>query len=188
MADEPASPSGQLARQTGYVDATHSERSEYVKHLKDYGQETIKSLILLNGGAIVALLTFVGALLAKGELAQLRLAAVTLDRLLPAFGCFGAGLATSVAAAGFGYLNFSALAEIAPSPRELHDWMSGVAVPACPKWLRTAPRWTAYAACAAAGGSFLLFLVGAWIVVDSAFVALIRQAWIEGAPKFFPRP
>jgi hypothetical protein len=54
-----------------------------MQFLKDYGQETLKALFALHGGSIVAVLTFLGALLSKNEAAQLRMAAATLHAVTP---------------------------------------------------------------------------------------------------------
>jgi hypothetical protein len=96
-----------------------------MQFLKDYGQETLKALFALHGGSIVAVLTFLGALLSKNEAAQLRMAAATLHAVTPGLVSFGSGLLLAVVASGFAYLNFSAHAQLSPSAAELHDWVQG---------------------------------------------------------------
>lgn len=72
----------------------------------EYGQAFIKSLITLNGGGILAVITFIGALLSRGS-----------DRAFEVFlnfsrsasfsiGLFALGLVLAVAVAGFSFRNF----------------------------------------------------------------------------------
>src|SRR4051812_783136 len=98
-----------------YVSGAHAERAQEMQFLKDYGHETLKALFALHGGSIIALLTFLGALFSKTEAAQLRMAAATLQAVVPALILFGAGLGSAVIASALAYLNFAGHAGISPS-------------------------------------------------------------------------
>src|SRR5688572_25076730 len=51
-----------------YADHLGQERIKSMEHGKDYGQAFIKTVFLLNGGAILALLTFIGSMYGKTDL------------------------------------------------------------------------------------------------------------------------
>lgn len=165
-----------------FLVSAHAERTQAMQFLKDYGQETLKNLVLLHGGSIVAVLTFLGTLFSKGEPAQLRIAAATLNAVMPALVLFGLGLVFAVAASALAYVNFSAHAEIAPDAGELYRWSRGEMFTERPPRLFVVVRSTSYLALGAGCLSLAVFLIGAWIVADSGFSTLEQRAWLEGAP------
>ena len=71
-----------------------TERLKAIDFQKEYGQNAVRTLFLLNGGAILALLTLLGALYGKGDPAAAQLARELSRGLLPAFPWFVVGLAT----------------------------------------------------------------------------------------------
>ena len=75
-------------------DAVAKQNNEMLKAVVDSGKEALNSLVLVNGGAVVALLGFMGAMIAKGLPSTLGL------RLAHAIVYFGSGVLTG--AVGFG--------------------------------------------------------------------------------------
>lgn len=75
---------------------------QHDRHLKDYGQMALRSVFLLNGGAIIALLTFIGSVTGK------QVSGITIKpaSFVFAFSCFAAGLICAVLSMTFSYLNY----------------------------------------------------------------------------------
>jgi hypothetical protein len=72
-----------------------------------YALETIRSLILLNGGAIIAILTFAGHLVASDSSATSILGVALAKLLLGPMALFVFGAVSAVATAGFSYMSQS---------------------------------------------------------------------------------
>lgn len=74
---------------------------QYEQHLKEYGQMALRSIFLLNGGATLALLTFIGSVIQKTNYS------VSPSAFVPSFRWFVGGLIATVVSMTFAYLNYS---------------------------------------------------------------------------------
>jgi hypothetical protein len=89
------------------AEQVHEERIEAKKAAKEYGQAYLKSVFILNGGSILALLTFIGAVFGKGD-ATVIMVAISLSKALhPAFLSFIFGLMFAAATSAISYLNWN---------------------------------------------------------------------------------
>jgi len=79
-------------------DAQNKLNLESYKSVLDAGREALNALLLINGGAVVALLGFMGATISKGLPAELGL------RLTTPLACFGAGVLLGACSFGVRYL------------------------------------------------------------------------------------
>ncbi|CAH1649606.1 hypothetical protein [Chelatococcus asaccharovorans] len=70
------------------------------RHLKEYGQACLRSLFILNGGAIVSLLALVGSLLSRSGVA------FQPSAFVPAFIYFASGIGLSILSMFTAYLNY----------------------------------------------------------------------------------
>jgi hypothetical protein len=75
---------------------------QHDRHLKDYGQMALRSVFLLNGGAIIAILTFIGATAGK----TVANTVVVPASFIPAFMCYAVGLLCATISMTFAYLNY----------------------------------------------------------------------------------
>ena len=75
---------------------------QYERHLKEYGQLALRSIFLLNGGAILALLTFIGSSIGKttGQ------TAVTPSLFVSAFVFYCLALIACILSMTLAYLNY----------------------------------------------------------------------------------
>jgi hypothetical protein len=71
-----------------YARQTLEYALQHDRHLKDYGQMALRSVFLLNGGAIIAILTFIGTTAGK-TVANI---VVVPASFIPAFTCYAVGL------------------------------------------------------------------------------------------------
>lgn len=85
-----------------YAKQMHEDRLQFEKHFKEYGQLALRSLFLLNGGALVALLAFIGTSLGKNVEGVI----VTPAMFIPAFWKFTVGLLLIAIAMGVSYANY----------------------------------------------------------------------------------
>jgi hypothetical protein len=83
------------------LESAWARRREIAEFTKDYSLFALRSLIVLNGGAILATLAFIGNLYGRAEHPALKI--VDLNRPLI---IFAFGLVATVVAAVFGFLNF----------------------------------------------------------------------------------
>ncbi|MCW6506885.1 hypothetical protein [Lichenifustis flavocetrariae] len=102
-----------------YADRVHQDRSKAIEFSKDYGTATIRSLFLLNGGAAVAVLSLIGALIARTTDASALLAAKLVNGVSFALCSFCVGLVFAVVPMALGYINFMLIAHTVPTPLEL---------------------------------------------------------------------
>jgi len=112
---EATSAGGARERELKKLDHEHDEhmkrmeqewalRRDAVQFTKDYGLFTLRSCLLLNGGAILAMLAFIGNLYGRTSATP----SLTLHDFNYAIGLFGLGLVATVVASICGYLNFLA--------------------------------------------------------------------------------
>lgn len=82
----------------------HEIRKESMKSSVQYGQIFVRFAFLLNGGAMLALLAFAGALYGRADIAAV---AIAFSAKLPtAFYLYSGGLLAAALSAAAGYLNF----------------------------------------------------------------------------------
>lgn len=126
---------------------------------KEYGFSTIKSLILINGGALIALLSFLAASDVRENLSEIS----SINYLYSCFFCYVAGLLLSIVAGGAGYFNFQFAALTLPFPDELSEFVRTGNKGA---WLRhKGIGITAIIGAAAAILSGLSFSLGCWFAL-----------------------
>ena len=92
---------------------------QFDRHLKDYGQMALRTCILLNGGAIIALLTFIGSVVGK-TVGKTEIAPALF--VLP-FSMFVAGLVCTVCSMTLAYLNYMTHHESRAEPGSLANNM-----------------------------------------------------------------
>lgn len=85
-----------------YARQTLEYALQYEGHLKDYAQLALRSAFLLNGGAVIALLTFIGSTVGKA----VNGVAVSPALFVPAFQTFIAGLVLVCLAMTLAYYNY----------------------------------------------------------------------------------
>ena len=122
----------------GTLDIAESHAIETYKSLTTTGLEAVKTALLLNGGAAVAFITFLGNLLTKHE----KTSPFILPNLKPALSCYVIGLGLAGFALVVGYLlTLRIYNEAVNGWSERHRWL----------------LWPAFGL---AIGSYIAFIVG----------------------------
>lgn len=147
-----------------FAEKSLAERAIAIEATKEYGAATIKSLILLNGGAIIALLALLSALYSKDAGAALIAAKVLTVRLSKALAWFAGGLGLAAITSAVGYLNWFNVAATYGTPSDVADWMRGEKAIATERWRERAINATIGLACLSALTSLACFGWGAWTV------------------------
>jgi hypothetical protein len=80
-------------------------------------------VFLLNGGAILALLTLIGSLFGKGDHTMVRVAISLTRALIPALYWFAGGLMLAALVAAIAFFNFGFSEQSYPSPGQLFDFI-----------------------------------------------------------------
>lgn len=104
-----------------YVEQLHAETMFAKQTVATFAQSAVRLLFLINGGAVIALLTFLGALYGK-EGRGLEVAQALSKSLPDAIALYLLGLVLAVATAGWSYLNFSIMESTTRAPEELLGW------------------------------------------------------------------
>ncbi len=99
---------------------------QYDAHLKEYGQLALRSVFLLNGGAILALLTLIGSSIGK----SVGTTPILPSAFVSAFLFFAAGLLSCVGSMTFAYLNYTGHRSVGAGPGDLANNM----IAQQPKW------------------------------------------------------
>lgn len=82
----------------------HELRKSALLSSVEYGKIFVRFAFLLNGGAMIALLAFIGALYGRADIANV---AISFSAKMPwAFGVYAAGLLMAAMSAAAGYINF----------------------------------------------------------------------------------
>ncbi|WP_230531114.1 hypothetical protein [Microvirga roseola] len=148
-----------------YADQLGQERIHSQSFSKEHGQTFIKSVFLLNGGAILALLTFIGSMYGKNDLNVL--AAISLGKkIVPAFYCFAIGLCSAALVALIGFFNWNLIANSYPGPGPLFDFLHHKPIEEKPA-TRKAIGWTYRIAIVLAALSIGCFVGGANLVTTA---------------------
>lgn len=159
-----------LANKT-FVDQIHAERMQAVESVRSFGTLSIKTLFLLNGGAILALLTFTASLFSRNDQTLILLGVSLAKKLITAFYFFGGGLTCAAVLAGIAYVNYSALYSTMEGPVSLLNFLNAKERPPVNKVHQLITVLTARIAVVIACLGLALFLIGAGVVV-SAFSTL----------------
>jgi hypothetical protein len=85
-----------------YARQTLEYALQHDRHLKDYGQMALRSAFLLNGGAIISILTFIGATAGKTVANK----AIVPALFVPSFASYAVGLIGATISMTFAYLNY----------------------------------------------------------------------------------
>lgn len=178
MADDQASPPLTPEIDT-LVRGQQAERAQAYELAQNYGRDVVRALILLNGGAIVALLTFVGALFSKADPKLSRAAAAMLHEMDIPLTLFGTGLVSAVLAPAVGYLNMTILQSMMLNSFELSHFIQTGFFDARADRLR---RWlpiTGLAALAFGVFSILLFALGVWKISGA-----LETFWLSSSYQY----
>jgi hypothetical protein len=89
------------------------------EYTKDYGASTIRTLILVNGGAVVSILAAIANIVSKNESIATKLA----ERLTPSLAFFLGGMTFALLAGCSAFFNFYISAAALPGPAKLHDFV-----------------------------------------------------------------
>lgn len=154
-----------------FVEQSHAERLSALAGAKELGLHSIKALVALNGGAMLAQLTFVAALFGKEAAQGTRMAIALAGRLEVPFQFFGFGLILAIAAGIFAYLNTWGGFRAYPEPSDLKGWMEGKSLPDTGRFSSAYLSATAYFSSAAGIASGVAFALG---MIQS--VALLSEA------------
>ena len=127
---------------------------------KDYGHATVQSLITINGGAIIAFLSFLAAIKSNSNFNSI----IERDLVGNSLMFFGVGLLSAVLAGAMGYLNFQFVNASLPGPSNLTRYVShGVVDGWAPRNFAT--RATSWIAIAAVVSSAVAFLCGSYVAL-----------------------
>ena len=131
------------------------------EYSKEYGIAAIRSLIVINGGAVVATLAAISTIFSKDDTLALKIAA----SLNYSFAAFLAALVLAIVAACMGYFNFYFAGANMPGPHELHQYIQNGNIAG---WKQSRlVTWTMWVAVGCVILSLLLFCVGAFLGVRS---------------------
>ncbi|MGU3421359.1 hypothetical protein [Methylobacterium sp. D54C] len=147
-----------------YADQSYGYSLNAYENVKQYGLQSVKHLTLLNGGAIIALLSLVGALISKSDQKSIMVAISFLHSLAPALFCFAGGLVASGLLAALIWRNWLAIANTYQSPKHLSDLISKGECDVLPDTARKVATITHFLIYLFGWSSLVLFLLGAWIV------------------------
>ncbi|GEM98380.1 hypothetical protein [Methylobacterium radiotolerans] len=159
-----------LASKT-YAEQSHAHRMNAFGNVKEYGLQSIRHLSLLNGGAILALLSFLGALIAKADEKSLLIAISFAKSLKPALLCFAAGLIAAGLLTALTYRNWLAIAESQQTPKQHYDLIAAGKCEESPSTAETMATLTHRLIFICGWSSLLLFIAGAYLVAN-AFTVL----------------
>lgn len=147
-----------------YVEQAHTERMKHLEGIIAYGINTVRLLMILNGGAVLSLLTFIGSMYSKGEERNITIASALTHSLMPAFYCFISGLMLTVVTSGTAYVNFLHSSDLWNGPGENFKFIHGEKIPASSSINRRVTAVTAWISVSCAVGGLVLFARGSYLV------------------------
>lgn len=109
-----------------YVKGVLEFRSRAIDYSIDYAKLCINSNFLLNGGSILALLSFIGSIFGKGDVKAILFASYLSANLQEAFVFYSCGLISTVLCAAVAYLNWLFVYQSWMNEGELMLWQSGL--------------------------------------------------------------
>lgn len=149
------------------LEQSHKERMWALENVSTYGLNTTKTLFLLNGGAIIAFITFVGGLYTRGD-HGLILAAISFGKaLLPALYFFIGGLCLSAVVSGIAYFNFSAASETYLGPWQAFNFVHIKENTEIPTIYHQLAKGSALVAVIISASSLICFIVGCFFVAHA---------------------
>lgn len=143
-----------------YADHNAAERLSAMEAIREYGQATVRTLALLNGGAILALLTFTGSFFTRNDRILADVGVTFARSVADPFCYFGAGLVCGAIVAGIGYVNYSVVAASYYDPGEMYDWLRGTTPKPKPRWYGPFAVGSAWVAVAIATTGLIAFVAG----------------------------
>lgn len=146
-----------------FIKIAHNEYIENFKGLKEFSTSGIRVLMLLNGGAIIAILALIGNMYGKIGVEAHNMLSKFINSMLPSFIYFGGGLFLAGIVAILAYINFSLLEATIPDCWKLLRWTKGEKLEDS-KHMACSILVTARAGAILAAVSLLLFAIGSWQV------------------------
>ena len=92
-------------RLENFASHTHELRQGAFSNAKEYAQIFVRTAFLLNGGSILALLTFIGPIYGKGDQSIILVVINFSKSVYPAFLAYVAGLVSIATTAAIAYFN-----------------------------------------------------------------------------------
>lgn len=150
-----------------YAEQSHAQRMNAFIFVKEYGLQTVRYLFILNGASVLALLSLIGAIIAKSDEKTLLIAISFSHALRPAFILFGIGLVFAGLLAASTYRNWLAIADNHQNPKQILDLINvGKTDPLPDNNVRLA-NWMARAGYVCGLLSLIAFICGAWVVAEA---------------------
>lgn len=153
-----------------YAEQVHDQRMSALNNVREYGTLTIRSLYILHGGALVALLSFAASLYGKSDEKNILIAISVAHGLRPAFYCFAAGLTLAGAISAIAYLNWLSVHETYQSPSHIYSLIAKGSSDHSSGWHDRFVRVTLYLAIVLAVLSLASFIGGAFFVAEALHV------------------
>lgn len=147
------------------AEGTHKERSLAMESVKDYGILAIRLIFILNGAAIIAILTLIGTLHTKDSNIVSGYARELSILMTPSLFLYGVGVFCAALTAGIGYLNWSVVVDTYMGPGDLYLFFRDHAPPKMPRWKGVAIESTRVVA-------IVLFFVGLFSFGGASWFAL----------------
>lgn len=147
-----------------FAESTRAERVVAMQATSEWGLFAVRTVFLLNGAAIVALLAFLGSLYGKDG-ASIAVAKILTVQMANAFQWFLGGVGAAAFTTGMGYLNWSAFTAFYPDPSDQVGWIRGKEVPAISRIYHWIHRSTMILSIVSAFASLGAFCIGAMAVV-----------------------
>ncbi len=142
------------------VEQAHNFRMHTMESMRSYGQNAIRGVFLLNGGAAIALLTLIGSLYGRSSNST-QLADYLMESAAESLWYFGLGLSFSVVASALAYINYGILSHYEWHHREAHAWIKIASdPPRSVKAITYSVNGTALASVLFAAGSLVCFVLG----------------------------
>lgn len=124
----------------------HAERMKSVDAAQSYGSNLVRNLFLINGGAIVACLTFMAGFLSKADGSVVDLLRGSSAEVVRALGAFVVGLSLSIVCGFVSWINWSILAQSELTAMDIYFFLHRKEIPEKNKhfpWVITATYWLA---------------------------------------------
>lgn len=94
-----------------YAKLVNAANLQHMQFLKDYGSQVLRALMILNGGAVIAILAMIGSLVSKTGAVLLHPGSV-----VPALTAYVLGVICTVIGMAMGYFNFQWNSHVHASP------------------------------------------------------------------------
>ncbi len=153
-----------------YAEHVLAYRLNAIGNVREYGTLSIRTLFLLNGGAILALLSFVANLVSKSDERQVLIGISIAHNLRPAFYFFTSGVVLAGILAGIAYLNWGAVFRSWESPSHLFDLIDTGQSEALDQKESVFADRTVYLAIGVAFICLICFAAGAYFVAEAMHV------------------